>query len=266
MRVENIISSLSLNTVCDEANCPNRAECFSRGTATFMILGRLCTRHCKFCNVVNGVPGPVDAGEPVRVAKAVAEMKLRYAVITSVTRDDLRDGGAGHFAAVIGAIREAAPGTGIEVLIPDFRGAEGSIECVVMADPDVINHNIETVPRLYSTVRPEADYARSLDVLRTVKRLDPGKLTKSGIMVGLGESRSEVLAVFNDLRAAGCDLLTVGQYLSPSKAHLPVVEYIHPDDFEKYRIAALEAGFRHVASSPLVRSSYMAENMLERCE
>jgi len=231
-----------------------------------MILGRNCTRNCTFCNVQKDLPQPVDPEEPVRVAQAVKELDLRHVVITSVTRDDLPDGGAGCFADVIKEIRKSSGEVVIEVLIPDFKGDAGALEKVVRARPEIINHNIETIPRLYPEVRPMADYGRSLKLLENVKHMDAGMLTKSGIMVGLGEKEEEVLEVFMDLRKADCDLLTIGQYLAPSRKHHPVIEYVHPDTFEKYRAYALKAGFRYVASAPLVRSSYLAEQALKSIE
>ena len=264
--VEELMRKLNLHTVCEEANCPNLGECFSRKTATFMILGRNCTRNCTFCNVQKDLPQPVDPEEPVRVAQAVKELDLRHVVITSVTRDDLPDGGAGCFADVIKEIRKSSGEVVIEVLIPDFKGDAGALEKVVRARPEIINHNIETIPRLYPEVRPMADYGRSLKLLENVKHMDAGMLTKSGIMVGLGEKEEEVLEVFMDLRKADCDLLTIGQYLAPSRKHHPVIEYVHPDTFEKYRAYALKAGFRYVASAPLVRSSYLAEQALKSIE
>ena len=262
--IEEILKKLSLHTVCEEANCPNRMECFGKRITTFMILGRLCTRNCAFCNVEKHVPQSVDPNEPEHVAQAVVELKLRHVVITSVTRDDLSDGGAGHFAEVIRKIKELDDKVVVEVLIPDFQGDEAALYKVVNAHPEIINHNVETVPRLYPTVRPMAIYQRSLELLQRVKHMDASIHTKSGIMLGLGEKKGEVLQVFEDLRKADCDLLTVGQYLAPSKKHHPVVEYIHPDVFEKYRVTGLEMGFKYVASAPLVRSSYMAEKFLER--
>lgn len=261
-QVEKLIQRLSLHTVCDEADCPNLMECFTRKTATFMILGRICSRNCTFCNVTGGVPEPVDPQEPRRVALAVQELDLAYAVITSVTRDDLPDGGAGHFAAVIRAIKNLGQPIKIEVLIPDFRGDSEALRKVVETGPEVINHNVETVPRLYPSVRPMAVYARSLELLGRVKEMDDLLLTKSGLMVGLGEQKDEVLQVFQDLRARGCDQLTVGQYLAPTQRHHPVVEYIHPHVFEAYRKIALDMGFRSVASGPLVRSSYLADKAM----
>lgn len=258
-QVEKLISRLALHTVCSEANCPNLMECFNRKTATFMILGHVCIRNCTFCNVSGGKPDILDGEEPKHVAQAVKELGLRYVVITSVTRDDLPDGGAGHFANVIQEIRKLDNHVKIEVLIPDFLGDENSLRKVVEAKPDVINHNVETIPRLYPEVRPMAVYARSLELLQNVKKMDDSILTKSGVMVGLGEEKSELVEVFKDLRAKHCDLLTVGQYLAPSKKHHPVVEYVHPDVFEEYRQIAMELGFKYVASGPLVRSSYMAD-------
>jgi lipoyl synthase len=258
-----LLSKLSLHTVCEEANCPNLMECFGRKTATFMILGKVCTRNCTFCNVVKGKTEEVDFDEPLNVAKAVNELKLKHVVITSVTRDDLPDGGAGHFARVIEEIKALDHKVVVEVLIPDFKGNTDFLRKVINAKPEIINHNIETVPRLYPEVRPMAVYKRSLELLRNVKSFDGSIYTKSGIMLGLGEKEEEVIKVFSDLREYGCDLLTIGQYLSPSKNHHPVVEYIHPDIFEKYKNIALEMGFKYVASAPLVRSSYMADKALE---
>lgn len=254
-----ILNRLTLHTVCEEANCPNLGECFSRKTATFMILGKFCTRNCTFCNVQKNKPTPVDPDEPVHVAQAVKELNLRHVVITSVTRDDLPDGGAGHFAKVIDEIKRLDSKVVVEVLIPDFQGDRAALAIVAEAGPEIINHNVETVPRLYPEVRPMAIYKRSLELLTNVKELDSTLLTKSGIMVGLGEREDEVTELFKDLREVGCDLLTVGQYLAPSKSHHPVIEYVHPDVFEKYRETALKMGFRYVASAPLVRSSYLAD-------
>lgn len=262
--VEEMLSRLSLHTVCEEANCPNMSECFSRRTATFMILGSFCTRNCTFCNVQKNKPQAVDPEEPIRVAQAVKELNLRHVVITSVTRDDLPDGGAGHFAKVIGSIKELDKNVVVEVLIPDFQGSLEALSKVAEAKPEIINHNIETVPHLYPEVRPMAVYARSLELLRNVKALDGDIFSKSGIMVGLGEKEPEVIEVFRDLREAGCDFLTVGQYLAPSKKHHPVVEYIHPDVFQRYKEQALNLGFKYVASAPLVRSSYLADKALEK--
>jgi lipoic acid synthetase len=260
--VEEILKRLSLNTVCEEANCPNRMECFNRKTATFMILGRTCTRNCRFCNVEKNKPQPVDPDEPEHAARAVAELNLRHVVITSVTRDDLPDGGSDHFVRVIEEIKKLDDKVIVEVLIPDFKGSLNALAKVVEAEPEIINHNVETVPRLYPSVRPMAVYERSLELLKNVKKMDKKIYTKSGIMLGLGEQKEEVLSLFNDLREIKCDFLTVGQYLAPSKKHHPVIEYIHPDIFEEYRKKALEMGFAYVASGPLVRSSYQADKAL----
>ena len=239
-----ILRELDLHTVCEEANCPNCGECFGRRTATFMILGNQCTRQCQFCAVSKGTPLPVDPDEPAHIASAVSRLGLKHVVITSVTRDDLPDGGSAQFAAVIREIRRNAEPNAptIEVLIPDFQGNQIALETVLQAEPDVLNHNIETVPRLYQSVRPQAEYARSLALLRRARQIHPSLLLKSGIMVGLGETPSEVAATMRDLRIAGCDLLTVGQYLAPSKQHHPVVEYVHPDQFEQYKKEALAMG------------------------
>ena len=261
--VEEILEKLHLNTVCEEAACPNRGECFGRKTATFMILGNVCTRGCTFCNVTKGTPQSVDKGEPLHVAKAVKALGLKHTVITSVTRDDLSDGGAGHFAAVVEAIRKETPKVAIEVLIPDFQGDAQALEKVVASRPQIINHNVETIPELYAEVRPQANYKRSVELLRRVKQMDPSIYTKSGIMVGLGEGAEEVIHVLSDLRQAGCDILTIGQYLAPSAKHHPVVEYVHPQQFEQYREKAYAMGFSYVASAPLVRSSYLAEEALK---
>lgn len=260
--VEKLLKQLGLHTVCEEANCPNLMDCFGRGTATFMILGSVCTRNCRFCAVTKGKPQPADPGEPLAVAEAVKKLGLRHAVITTVTRDDLEDGGAGQFAAVIENIRLLSPQTSIEVLISDLRGDRDSLKKVVDARPDILGHNVETIPRLYAEVRPKAVYARSLELISRVKELNPEILTKSGVMVGLGEEHDEVLEVFRDLRAAGCDILTVGQYLAPSKEHHPVVRFITPEEFDRYEKEAYRMGFRFVASGPLVRSSYHAEEAL----
>ncbi len=259
IEVENMLKRLSLNTVCDEANCPNRMECFGRKTATFMILGKVCTRNCTFCNVEKKAPQQVDDSEPEHVAMAVKELGLKHVVVTSVTRDDLDDGGAGHFARVIEKIKTANSHTVIEVLVPDFKGSQKALEMVASAKPHIINHNVETVPRLYPKVRPMADYKRSLKLLQNVRTMDKSIYTKSGIMLGLGEKKEEVLSLFMDLRAVGCDFITVGQYLAPSKNHHPVIEYIHPDVFGFYKSEAEKMGFAYVASAPFVRSSYQAE-------
>jgi len=262
--VTELIKELNLNTVCIEANCPNRAECFSKKTATFMILGSICTRNCAFCNVSNGTPQPVDKDEPLRVAAAVKQLGLEYVVITSVTRDDLPDGGAAHFAEVIEEIKKISPDTAVEVLIPDLT----SLEVIAGKKPEVISHNIETVESLYSAIRPEAGYKRSLNVLRSINDLNKSIRVKSGLMLGLGETREEILKTLDDLLEHNCDILTIGQYLSPSKAHYPVAEYIEPTVFVEYENIAKEKGFRFVKSGPFVRSSYNAEEayqvMIER--
>lgn len=260
--VYNVIDELSLNTVCKEANCPNKMECFNRSTATFMILGKVCTRNCTFCNVTKGEPETVDHEEPCKVAAAVSKLKLKHAVITSVTRDDLPDGGAGQFAEVVNEIRKLKQQISVEVLIPDFDGDEAALEKVISSKPDIINHNIETVPELYSRVRPMANYARSLELLKIVKEKDATILTKSGIMLGLGETEEAVVKVMKDLRNVDCDIITIGQYLAPSSKHHPVIEYIHPDIFEKYKTIGVELGFKNVVSAPLVRSSYHADEVL----
>jgi lipoic acid synthetase len=249
---------LDLHTVCEEAACPNIGECWKERHATFMILGAVCTRACSFCNVATGRPDRLDPHEPERVGEAVAKLGLHHIVVTSVDRDDLDDGGAGHFARTIAAIRAAAPATTIEVLVPDFLRKEGAIETVVAAGPDVLNHNLETVPRLYAEVRPGARYFASLRLLDQAKGLDPAGFTKSGIMVGLGEDRAEVLQVMDDLRAAGVDFLTIGQYLQPTPKHHPIDRFVTPEEFDSYRRQALGKGFLMVSASPLTRSSYHA--------
>lgn len=264
--VKHILEDLSLNTVCEAANCPNRAECFSKRTATFMILGRECTRNCRFCNVSSNPVEAVNPEEPENVAEATVKLGLQHVVITSVTRDDLKDGGAEHFAKTIKAIKSRDPKIIVEVLIPDLQGDVDALKVVVDAKPDILNHNVETVPRLYPDVRPMAIYERSLEVLENSKKLDPNMLTKTGIMLGLGEKEEEVIQVFKDLREKGCDFLTVGQYLPPSDEHAELVEYVHPDQFEKYKEEALALGFKFVASSPLVRSSYKAADMFAASE
>ncbi len=252
-----------LHTVCEEAACPNIGECWSRGHVTVMILGDICTRACAFCNVKTGRPGVVDALEPENLALSVASMGLKHVVVTSVDRDDLDDGGAAQFVRCIERIREASPGTTIEVLTPDFRNKEGALEAVIAARPDVFNHNLETVPRLYRTIRPGARYFHSLRLLDQAKKLDPTIFTKSGIMVGLGEERREVLQVMDDQRSADVDFLTIGQYLRPTPRHAPVDRYVTPEEFEDYRRLALARGFLMVASSPLTRSSYHADRDFE---
>ena len=259
-RLKGLLRAHRLNTVCEEASCPNLGECFAHGTATFMIMGRLCTRRCPFCDVAHGQPGPLDADEPEQLARAIAEMKLKFVVITSVDRDDLRDGGAAHFTACIRAVRRATPSTTVEILVPDFRGRmKVALEILGEALPDVFNHNLETVPRLYKAARPGADYRHSLELLRRFKEHQPGVPTKSGLMVGLGETNEEIIDVMRDLRAHGCDLLTVGQYLQPSRHHLPVARFVTPEQFAEFARLAEDLGFRNVASGPMVRSSYHAD-------
>ncbi len=255
------LHKMHLGTVCQSAHCPNMGECFSRGTATFMILGRHCTRRCRFCAVEKGIPLPPDPQEPGRVAKAVQELGLHYAVITSVTRDDLQDGGADHFVQTIGETGRLSSGTRIEILVPDFQGNPEAIERVCSARPDMFNHNLETVARLYPLVRPQARYNRSLDVLSLAAKY--GLPTKSGLMLGLGESKDEVMRALEDLRKAGCEYLTLGQYLAPSKAHVPVSRYVCPEEFEKWSSMARAMGFKGAASGPLVRSSYRAEDLFD---
>ncbi|OQY31316.1 MAG: lipoyl synthase [Spirochaetaceae bacterium 4572_59] len=261
--VEELLGETGLVTVCDEAKCPNRMECFSKKTATFMILGSVCTRGCRFCNVVGGKPSFVDPEEPKKVADAVKKLGLKFAVVTSVTRDDLADGGSEIFAQVIREVHALDPPVQIEVLIPDFQGRRKDLQRVVDAGPEILNHNVETVPDLYSLARPQADYTQSLELLSRVKIMNPEIRTKSGIMLGLGETPEQLRAVLRDLRAMDCDFLTLGQYLQPSKKHLPVKAYIHPDDFASYKEEALDMGFKAVASGPFVRSSYNAAEMLE---
>ena len=261
--VRELIEAGKLHTVCQEAKCPNIWECYSHRTATFLILGERCTRNCRFCSVAAGLPEPLDLDEPGRVAEAVERMGLKYAVVTSVTRDDLPDGGAAHFAATIGEIRRRVPEAEIEVLIPDFQGDRAALETVLRARPDVLNHNIETVPRLYSRVRPRADYRRSLELLRRAGESAPLIPTKSGLMLGLGEQPEEIRQTLQDLREVGCRILTLGQYLQPSPAHLPVESYVPPEDFENWRKTALDLGFSEVASAPFVRSSYHAQKSFQ---
>ena len=254
-----IVKDHDLVTVCEEAGCPNIGECWTKKHATMMILGDTCTRACSFCNVKTGLPGPVDAKEPEHVAEAVAKLGLRHVVITSVDRDDLADGGAQHFVDVIERIREYSPGTTVEILTPDFLRKEGALERVVEARPDVFNHNLETVPRLYLTIRPGARYFHSLRLLQRVKELDPTIFTKSGIMVGLGEAREEVLQVMDDMRSAGIDFLTIGQYLQPTRKHAAIDRFVTPEEFKSYETIARTKGFLLVSSSPLTRSSYHAD-------
>ncbi len=256
--VRELLRELGLHTVCQSAHCPNACECFARGTATFLILGSVCSRSCAFCAVTRGLPAPPDPDEPRRVAEAAARLGLSHVVVTSVTRDDLPDGGSGHFAATIAAIRAACTAA-VEVLTPDFQGSEPCIRRVLEARPDVFNHNVETVPRLYPRVRPQAAYERSIEVLRLAAEAGEGAATKSGLMVGLGESHDEVLAVMRDLRDAGCQALTVGQYLRPSPEHLPVERFVPPEEFDTYQHEAEALGFAAVAAGPFVRSSYHAD-------
>jgi lipoic acid synthetase len=261
-RVAEIVRSGGLHTICESARCPNIGECWERRTATFLILGDTCTRNCGFCAVAKGAPLPPDPGEPDRVAGAAARLGLRYAVVTSVTRDDLPDGGAAHFAAVIRAIRTARPDTRVEALIPDFGGDEAALGAVLEASPDVLNHNLETTESLYPAIRrPRENYRRSLGVLANAKKR--GARTKSGLMIGLGENEADILKTFADLRRAGCDLLTVGQYLQPTAAHPAVAKYYTPEEFEAFAGEARRAGFREVLSGPLVRSSYEAERLFD---
>jgi lipoic acid synthetase len=256
--VKNLIETMRLHTVCSSAACPNVGECWNRRTATFMILGDVCTRRCGFCAVGKGAPLPVDYDEPRRVAEAAAALGLRYAVVTSVNRDDRKDGGAELFALTIRAIRERLPGCRVEVLIPDFQGSHAAMDAVLEAAPDTLNHNIETVPRLYRQVRLGARYERSLDILAYAKRARPGAPVKSGLMLGLGETPEEALAVMRDLRGSGVGVLTLGQYLRPSPKHLPVIRYVPPEEFAELRRLGMEMGFAHVEAGPLVRSSYHA--------
>lgn len=260
-RATKLTRDLKLHTVCESARCPNRTECFGEGTATFMILGNICARNCAFCAVKHGKPRAPDPQEPDHIVQAVAKLGLRYVVITSVTRDDLPDGGSSQFAQTMRALHEYDPSIAVEVLVPDFQGSASALQTVVDASPAVLNHNIETVPRLYSEVRPQAEYRRSLNLLKQAKLLDGNLLTKSGLMLGLGEPREEVIEVMADLRQAGCDLLTIGQYLQPSLEHHKLVRYIRPEEFEEYRIAGKELGFVSVMSGPLVRSSFHAAEM-----
>ena len=254
-----LVQDFGLHTVCEGAHCPNIGECYSRHVATFMILGDTCTRNCGFCAVNSGQPLPLDAQEPERVAQAAAGLGLKYVVVTSVTRDDLPDGGAGQFASTIEAVHGAIPGASVEVLTPDFGGDRVAIKIVLDAAPEVFNHNVETARRLQATVRPQANYDRSLGVLRAAREIAPGIPTKSGIMVGLGETEAEVHETLADLRDAGCEIVTIGQYLQPSRRHLPVVDYVPPEQFQLFESHAYGLGFRHVASGPFVRSSYQAE-------
>lgn len=263
-KVVRLLKECNLHTVCEEALCPNLGECFSNGTATFMILGDHCTRDCRFCAVLHGLPEPPDKKEPQKVADAIKVLGLRYAVVTSVTRDDLPDGGAGHFADTIRAIKNRNPGTQVEVLIPDFQGSAEDLKTIVAASPHVLNHNIETVPRLYPQVRPQANYRGSLKLIQRAGEMNRGLATKSGLMLGLGETHDEVRQVLEDLLAVGCKLLTLGQYLAPSKDHHPIVEYVPPDQFLEWEKTAYEMGFQGVASGPFVRSSFHAGELFQK--
>ena len=259
-RLKGVLRENSLHTVCEEASCPNIGECFAGGTATFMIMGDICTRRCPFCDVAHGRPDPLDADEPENLGRTIQAMGLRYVVVTSVDRDDLRDGGAEHFTQCIEAIRRHSPDIRVEVLVPDFRGRmDRALDILIQSPPDVFNHNLETVPSLYRKVRPGSDYAWSLNLLKRFKALHPEVATKSGLMLGVGEDISEVEQVMRDLREHDCDMLTVGQYLQPSIHHLPLDRYVHPDEFNRLGELGYELGFSHVASGPMVRSSYHAD-------
>jgi lipoic acid synthetase len=260
-KVSGLVHQYCLHTVCQEAECPNQMECYGQGTATFLLLGPSCTRRCTFCAVDKGRIRPADPEEPEHVAEAVGQMGLDFCVLTMCTRDDLSDGGGGHVAQTIEALRQRCPGVGVEVLISDLGGSRPALEEVLGARPEVLNHNVETVPRLYPEVRPQADYQRSLELLSRAARHTPRPATKSGLMLGLGETKAEVLQVMDDLRSADCDLLTIGQYLAPSENHHPVVRYVPPDEFEELKTEALKRGFKAVASAPLVRSSYRASHL-----
>jgi len=259
-RIRSLVEKHQLHTVCESARCPNLAECWNAGTATFMILGDICTRSCGFCAVTTGKPLGLDLGEPVRLARAIHTLGVRHAVITSVNRDELPDGGAAIFAACIRAVRREVPDCRVELLIPDFLGKWEALDVVLDAAPDILGHNTETVPRLYTRVRPKAKYERSLELLRRAK--DKGAFTKSGLMLGIGETDDEIVTVMHDLRAVDCDVLTLGQYLQPTKEHLPVERFVHPERFARFRALAMELGFRHCEAGPLVRSSYHAERQV----
>jgi len=263
LALKHLMRELELHTVCEEAHCPNVGECWEHKAATFMILGDVCTRNCAYCAVAHGTPAPLDAGEPVRLAEAVRRMALKHVVITSVDRDDLPHGGAQVFAACIAEIRRRTPGTSVEVLIPDFKGSEQALRLVVDAKPDILNHNLETIERLYRLARPGGRYARALELLRRAKQLDPGTLTKSGIICGLGEEWDELLTAMRDVRAQGVDILTLGQYLRPSDQHLPIARYYTPAEFAELRRLGMAMGYRHVEAGPLVRSSYHAWEQVE---
>ncbi|HYT04881.1 MAG TPA: lipoyl synthase [Gemmatimonadales bacterium] len=264
LRLKHLMRDFRLHTVCEEAHCPNIGECWEHEAATFMILGDVCTRNCSYCAVAHGTPAPLDRGEPARLAAAVEEMGLQHVVITSVDRDDLPDGGAEIFAECIAELRRRVPGTSVEVLIPDFKGSERAIAIVVDAKPDIVNHNLETIERLYRLARPGGRYSRALELLRRAKQMDPALLTKSGIICGLGEEWDELLVAMRDLRAQGVDILTLGQYLRPSHQHLPIARYYAPSEFAELRRLGLEMGYRHVEAGPLVRSSYHAWEQIER--
>jgi lipoic acid synthetase len=263
-RMKKLLSQSNLHTVCQEASCPNISQCFSQKTATFMILGRICTRSCRFCDVEKGIPKKPDADEPARLAELVAELGLEYVVITSVTRDDLKDGGASLFARTIARIKQTSPETKVEVLIPDLKGSLEALSTVIGGGPQVLNHNLETVERLYPRVRPEAIYRRSLELLSNAKRLDRKIVTKSGLMIGLGETREEIIESMKDLNQAGCDLLTIGQYLRPPSSSYQVRKYYHPEEFQELKRSGEGLGFENVEAAPLVRSSYRARAQLER--
>lgn len=262
-QMDSLLKGLNLHTVCDSALCPNRSECFKKGTATFMILGNICTRDCRFCAVKKGDPLPLDPEEPYHIAQAAKYLNLKHIVVTSVTRDDLADGGAEQFTQTIIEIKKLLPKSTVEVLVPDFNGFWDELQKIINVRPEVINHNIETVPRLYRSVRPKAVYKRSLELLRQIKIRDKDIISKSGIMVGLGEEEREVEEAMKDLREVDCDILTIGQYLKPSPHHLKVQNYIHPDKFEEYQKIGMSLGFKYVASAPLVRSSYHAKEILK---
>jgi lipoic acid synthetase len=264
--MKNMLDSLNLHTVCESAICPNVGTCFSKGTATFMILGNICTRNCGFCSVTHGAPLPVDPDEPLRVAQAAAQLNLKHVVITSVTRDDLPDGGAQQFAATIRKVNELLPDASTDVLIPDLRGSQENLKTVLDAHPDILAHNLETIPRLYTTARQYSHYELSLKILKWTKDLDATIYTKSGIMLGLGETREEVLQTMDDLRKVKCDFLTIGQYLRPTPQNVEVIEYIHPDTFDQFREEGERMGFSYVASAPFVRSSFHAEEALKHLD
>ena len=264
--MEKLLDGLSLHTICESALCPNVAECFSRKTATFLILGDVCTRRCSFCAVKKGQPLPVDGKEPQHLLEAVEKLNLSYVVVTSVTRDDLSDGGASQFVKTINMLHQKRKGVVVEVLVPDFLGSAESLRAIVEARPDVVNHNVETVPRLYSEVRPEADYSRSLKLLSMAKKLNPDIVTKSGLMLGLGETKEEVVKVMEDLRGVNCDLLTIGQYLQPSPEHHPVARFISPEEFSQYGDIGRDIGFVEVAVAPLVRSSFKAAELYAKAK